>query len=168
MKRPAGYMERRRPQRGVAAVEMAFVLLFVLVLLPYPVLLGRAYWHLMALQKIAYQGARYMSTVPVADMKSKAKALQAVAVVQAMADAAASDFSEAPSLVVMCGAWPCGFLATVPEYVSVGLNGALEDRIFGAITMNGREPLLTLPTVVATMPYVGGCDPCCKRVLPCP
>jgi Flp pilus assembly protein TadG len=150
MRRPVG-SAGRRPPRGVVMVETAFVLLFVLVLLPFPLLLGRYYWHAMVLEKVAHNGARYMSTVPVLDMKNTAKTMQAVGVVQSMAAAATADFSEVVSISVRCDNQNCGFFPAVPTEVHVALWLALDDPVFHWITLLAGEPLILQREV--TMSY---------------
>lgn len=143
----------QRMQRGIVAVEMAFILLFVLVLLPYPLFFGRAFWHYAVLQKAAHDAARYMSTIPVLDMKNPGKASQAVAVVQSMVSAATAGLGEPAATWVMCGATPCGVLPVLPDQVRIGVGVVLQDPIFPAITrpLIGDEGLLLQANV--TMRY---------------
>ena len=80
-----------RRQGGVAAIELALILLFFMGLLPFVLLFGRALLVYTALQKSVHDAARYMATMPLPQMGSIGTATQGVAfsrqmVVDAMAE----------------------------------------------------------------------------------
>ncbi len=72
--RPGGAAAMRPPcraprrQGGVAAIELALILLFFMGLLPFVLLFGRALLVYTALQKSAHDAARYMATMPLPQM----------------------------------------------------------------------------------------------------
>jgi hypothetical protein len=131
---------RARWQRGIAALEMALILPFILVLLPYPVLLGRAFWHYTMLQKAAYDAARYMSTAPAMDMKFLASGQNYPAeLARNMAGAATADINselEPVSIVVQCDGLPCGSnpLGKLPSQIRVIVAQGIRDDWFPDIT----------------------------------
>ncbi|MCC7598735.1 pilus assembly protein [Janthinobacterium sp. FW305-129] len=57
-----------RRQGGVAAIELALILLFFMALLPFVLLFGRAFFAYTALQKGAHDAARYLATLPLSQM----------------------------------------------------------------------------------------------------
>lgn len=57
-------------QTGVAAVELAFVIFFLLLLVAGIVEFGRAFWYYDALTKATRDGARYLSTANRMDIAS--------------------------------------------------------------------------------------------------
>ena len=57
-----------RRQDGVAAIELALILLFFMGLLPFVLLFGRALLVYTALQKSVHDAARYMATIPLPHM----------------------------------------------------------------------------------------------------
>lgn len=156
MKRRAGHAGRG-PQRGVVAVEMALALTFLaLVLLPFPPLLGRYYWHAMVLQKITYTGARYMATVPAMDMKSVGGQSKAARFVENWIKArAVEDFSEEVTVRVYCDSDVCGDFAPPSagfSRVTVVAGLTLVDPFFPGITLPLVESLPVRSAV--TMNYV--------------
>lgn len=57
-------------QRGIAAVEFAFVIIFLLIIVAGIIEFGRAFWYYNALSKATRDGARYMSTLDNAQIAS--------------------------------------------------------------------------------------------------
>ena len=87
--RPACRAVRR--QDGIAAIELALILLFFMGLLPFVLLFGRALLVYTALQKSTHDAARYLATMPLAQMANYDTADQGVVlarkmVVEAMAE----------------------------------------------------------------------------------
>ncbi|HAT32289.1 MAG TPA: hypothetical protein DCW29_16005 [Janthinobacterium sp.] len=148
----------RRVQRGVVAVELALLLPIALLLLPYLLFYGRVFWHYTAAQKIAHDTARYLSSVPVIEMKTSARATHAVAVAQAMAQAALAELRPgtgafSPAVGISCSPLCSG--AFVPATVRVEVDIIIYDDVFGGIT-SGIIGVDGLPlSAVVTMPYVG-------------
>lgn len=131
-------IRRRVRENGAAAIELAIILPILIVFLTYPVLFARCYWHYTAAQKAAQDAARYLSTVPVAEMRTKklAKAAAAVALEIAQREIAelapGSDF-DPPQ--VTCDDLACGSSAgKVPGTVRVFINFGVTDTIFGLET----------------------------------
>ena len=67
-------------QRGIAAVEMAIVLMALVAFLTMPVFFARYFWCYSVAQKAAQDAARFMSTVPLVEIKSAAMVAEAVTV----------------------------------------------------------------------------------------
>lgn len=65
-------------QSGAAAIELAFILPLLLLILGGMVEFGRAMWHYDALAKGARDAARYLSTVHTADLKNSASTSKAL------------------------------------------------------------------------------------------
>lgn len=74
----------QRRQGGVAAIELALIMLFFLGLLPIVLLFGRALLAYTVMQKSTHDAARYMATVPQAQMASFATASLASAFARQM------------------------------------------------------------------------------------
>lgn len=66
----------QRRQRGVAAIELALIMLFFMALLPLVLLFGSALQAYTALQKGTHDAARYMATLPLVQMTSMTAAAQ--------------------------------------------------------------------------------------------
>jgi hypothetical protein len=61
---------RARCERGSVSVEAAFMIVFVLVpLLSFVLLFGRYFWYYTVAQKAAHDGALYMATAPLNEIK---------------------------------------------------------------------------------------------------
>ena len=67
----------KRRQEGVAAIELALIMLFFMGLLPVVLLFGRALFMYTAVQKSAQDAARYMATLPLQQMTNDDTANQA-------------------------------------------------------------------------------------------
>jgi len=78
-------MRRAAPrQRGIAAVELAIVMPVLVLLLAFPLALGRIFWHYTAFQYAAQDAARYLSKVPVSEMGNPTRGGEVARVAQAM------------------------------------------------------------------------------------
>jgi hypothetical protein len=81
-------MRRRSPQRrrqgGVAAIELALIMLFFMGLLPVVLLFGRALLAYTVMQKSTHDAARYMATLPQVQMSGLASASLASAFARQM------------------------------------------------------------------------------------
>jgi len=131
---------RQRRQRGVAAIELALIMLFFTGLLPIVLLCGRALYAYTALQKSAHDAARYLATLPVAQMTHAASVTPAVAfarqmVVESMADTWPG--LEAVKIGVECiyadDAYPCGSYASKPLQVRVKMTLDMPIRFLPAL-----------------------------------
>ncbi|WP_426055055.1 TadE/TadG family type IV pilus assembly protein [Janthinobacterium sp. PSPC2-1] len=73
-----------RRQDGVAAIELALILLFFMGLLPVVLLFGRALLAYTAMQKGAHDAARYIATLPLPQMANATAAEQGAAFARQM------------------------------------------------------------------------------------
>lgn len=115
-----------RRQGGVAAIELALILLFFIGLLPFVLLFGRALLVYTALQKSAHDAARYMATMPLPQMTRSDTANQgAVFARQMVVDAMAESWPAMQPYVigVECvyadDSYPCGSNTTAPLQVRI-------------------------------------------------
>lgn len=134
MSRPATRCARF--QRGVAAVELAFILPVLVVLLAFPLYFGRVFWHYTAAQKAAQDAARYLSSVPLIDMKDPLRVGHAVAVARDIAEAETAELNPGPyrpSITVLCDGLSCAGFST-PTTVRVGVQLYMVDYFFYGIT----------------------------------
>lgn len=125
MRRPVPCRARRR-QQGVAAIELALIMLFFMGLLPVVLLFGRALFMYTVVQKSAQDAARYMATLPLQQMTNDVAATQATAfaaqlVQQALAETGPVLISNRIRVecVYASGDYPCGSYATRPLQVRV-------------------------------------------------
>lgn len=147
---------KRSRQRGAAAVEAAIVLPIFLTLMTFPFFYARCFWHYTAAQKAAYDAARYLSTVPAREMRSKKLAKAAAAIALEIAQREIAELSPGTEIdppQIYCDDALCGtFPGTVPSTVHVLLNFGMRDTYFGVID-TGRYGLQVTSDV--KMRYVG-------------
>ncbi len=115
---------RGRPRRGVALIELALILMFAIGLLPVVLVLGRVFWHDIALQKVTYAGARYMASLPPVQMSNPAQVAQARQLVYQMVGEAArgAHLAMAPGageVTILCGEDDCNGASELPATVQV-------------------------------------------------
>lgn len=117
---------RPRHQGGVAAIELALILLFFMGLLPVVMLFGRALLVYTALQKSTHDAARYLATMPLSQMSDADAAEQGAAfsrqmVRQAMAESWPGMNSGKVNVecVYADDAYSCGNYATAPLQVRI-------------------------------------------------
>lgn len=143
-------------QRGVAAVEAAIVLPILIVFLTFPIFYARCYWHYTVAQKAAQDAARYLSSVPAQEMRSKKLAKEAAAIALEIAQREIAELAPGTSIdnpQVYCDGALCGtFPGQVPGRVNVLLNFGIVDNIFGIVD-TGRYGIQV--TADVTMRYVG-------------
>lgn len=144
-------------ERGVAAVEFALILPIMVAVLAFSLFFGRVFWHYTAAQKAAHDAARYLSSVPMLDMRTPTRAGNVVQVAQAIADAETAGLNPGPYrpvITVLCDGLTCaGF--TPPTTITVGVQLAMFDETFYLVTSQvlGDSPLPLTASV--TMRYVG-------------
>jgi len=150
----------RRYQRGIAAVELAFLLPVMLVMLTVPLLFGRIFWHYTVAQKAAHDVARYMSEIPLNDLKFRSGFAVAVAHDIAAAELADLAPGDTPiSVTITCSSSKFTDITCngqfVPSRVRVQVQLTMEDTIFPDWTAEfvGKDGLLL--TTDVSMPYVG-------------
>lgn len=122
--RPLGRAARR--EQGVAAIELALIMTFFIALLPFVLLFGRAFLAYTTLQKSVHDAARYMATLPLAQMANADAVVQHSAfarqmVLEAMAETAPHMKMLSVSLdcIYLGDDYNCGTLATAPTQVRV-------------------------------------------------
>jgi Flp pilus assembly protein TadG len=117
-------------QRGSAAIEAALILPVMVILLSFPLFFGRVFAQYTVLQKAAQDGARYMSSIPRAEMRSLTLSSNAAAIASQIvaAELAGTDsFRNPPRIAVQCGADNCtGFPGNSPLPTKVSVRIATE------------------------------------------
>ena len=139
-------------QRGIAALELAFILPVFLVLLAFPLFFGRVFWHYSAMQRAANDAARYLSAVPLSEIRNFARAPAVVAVANAIAQSEVAELAPGPApilITVLCDTvGQCGGFST-PTTVTVTIQLQIFDIFFSGGALN--LPL----TASVTYPYLG-------------
>lgn len=139
-------------QRGIAAVELALVLPLMVLLLAFPLFLGRVFWHYTVIQHAVQDAARYLSKAPVSEMSNSTRAIAVAAVADAII---AEELAElAPGAVpysarISCDVANCVGI-TKPVTVQVSIQVLVESSFFPAY-MSMSIPL----TVSITYPFEG-------------
>lgn len=155
MKRPA-YSWPARRQRGVAAIEMAFMLPVMIAMLAAPLLFGRVFYNYEVTQRAAHDAAVYLSTVPLIEMKTPAQMSNEAALAAAIvAEETATLNPGSPLLVsVQCDGGPCAWV-TVPPTVRVLIRFGVTDNVFTPYTsfLYGDDGIALQADI--TMRYVG-------------
>jgi Flp pilus assembly protein TadG len=149
-----------RSQRGVAAVEMAFLLPTIMIFMfALPLFLGRCLWHYTVVHKAAHDAARYLTTVPLADMKNPTRAAAAIKVAQYIATQETEELKPGGlyPVDVQVSCLPAGCLNGNWGTVRVMVSLTMFDPVFPGITQTiGVNPLTGLPIFTATeFFYVG-------------
>ena len=131
--RPAAALGRKR---GSVAVEMAALLPVLIVLLAFPLLLGRIFWHYSTVQSAAHDAARYLSTVPIAEMNNPTRAMFAAALARDIAAAEVIELSGGDgfpvSITISCDDGNCD--QGVPAVVTALVRVRMVDPFFGGFT----------------------------------
>lgn len=142
----------KRRRRGIAAVEFALVLPFLLMLLMLPLYFGRVFWHYAALQKATQNAVRYLASVPATTMKNPVKVGYAVQLANEIAQQHLQELNPGPYpmiVTVQCDGVTCDGLAT-PSTVRVFTRARVEDIFFP-----DSDTMSILVTADATIAYVG-------------
>ncbi|MCU6497850.1 pilus assembly protein [Rugamonas sp. A1-17] len=142
----------KRPQRGIAAIELALILPVLLILLTFPLYLGRLFWHYSVIERAAQDAVRYLATVPLSEIRSSSRGPALTAVARSIVDAELAELAPGPDVIgvtIGCDAVQClGFSA--PTTVNVAIQLKLTDIFFSNVTS------MTIPlTVNVTSPYLG-------------
>ncbi|NMG43074.1 pilus assembly protein [Aromatoleum toluvorans] len=148
-------------QTGVAAVELAFVIFFLLLLVAGIIEFGRAFWYYDALTKATRDGARLLSIAERADFTSHIGTAQTRVMNLGNAANLRPPLTES-NVAVTCmnkdfGAIGCGNGTSAPENIRVAISGYAIDigGLFpfilpGTATVFGGIPLAPH----TTMPYM--------------
>ncbi len=143
---------RARRQRGIAAVELAIVMPVLVLLLMFPLFLGRVFWHYTVIQHAAQDAARYLSRIPVSEITNSARASTVAAVAKTIVAEEMAELApggDPPDVVTACDGGNCMGYAK-PSNVRVFIQMRIVDIFFSGYTY----PALTL-TVDVTYPYQG-------------
>jgi len=151
-----------RRQGGVAAIELALILLFFMGLLPFVLLFGRALLVYTALQKSAHDAARYMATMPLPQMAKFDTASQGAALARQMvAEAMAESWPqmETSRVIVECvyadDSYGCGSYATAPQQVRIKVTVDMPTIFLPELTRKWLPLLGPIPLRAnATLRYV--------------
>lgn len=143
----------RLSARGIATVEFALMLLPLVLLLAFPLLFGRIFYQYEIARKAAHDAARYMASVPQADIKSPVRAPMEAAFAEAMAAAATAALDQPPTITVQCAGNPC--IGTLPTTVRVLIQLRLDDPVFKQLTGDVTGDFGLLLDADVRMPYVG-------------
>jgi hypothetical protein len=125
-------LHRARRQRGIAALELALAMPIFVLLLTFPLFLGRAFWHYTVIERAAHDAARYLSSIPLNEMQNSTRAGAVTAVAKEIVDAEIAEFNTGtspPGTSVLCGASLCfGFSA--PATVRIIIDMGMVDPLF--------------------------------------
>lgn len=115
-----------RRQAGVAAIELALIMLFFMGLLPVVLMFGRALLAYTVVQKSAHDAARYMASLPLPQMSNVGTATQnAVFAKQMVAETLAETWPgmDTSRIDIACmyadDVYNCGTYASRPQQVRV-------------------------------------------------
>lgn len=147
---------KQRLERGVAAIELALILPFLVLMMALALLFGRTFWHYNVIQKAAHDSARYMSSVSQHDMRGMSRATASATVAYAIIDEEMGDlnFESTPwSVTVRCDETVCDGL-TVPRIIRVIIRLEMANDILGDLTYGFFGDGLVM-TADVSMPYVG-------------
>lgn len=125
-----------RRQRGLAAVELAIVMPVLVLLLMFPLYLGRVFWHYTVLQHAAQDAARYLSRVPVSEITNTTRVSIVATMARTIADEEMAELapgSTAPYVEVRCGLSACTGQSK-PSTVTVFIELPIEDIFFSVHT----------------------------------
>jgi len=110
-------------QRGAAAIEFAFVLPLLLVIFSGMVEFGRAMWHYDALAKGARDAARYLSTLPAAELTAQAASPTSTTrtIVSHAATEAGVAGLAAADITITCAPRPCASVLSPADVTTVSV-----------------------------------------------
>lgn len=139
-------------RRGIAAVELALALPVLLVMLTFPLYLGRVFWHYTVIERAAQDAARYLSTIPLSEMRNPTLAPGVTAVANNIVAAEIAELAPgtySPWVTVTCDNGICSGI-NAPAAVRVNIQVQMEDIFFSGVTE------LTVPlTADVAYPYLG-------------
>ncbi|MGF6273581.1 Flp pilus assembly protein TadG [Massilia sp. UYP11] len=99
-----------KQQRGAAAVELAFILPILVLLIFVPLTLGRLFWAYTVTQKAAQDTARYMSTISAQEMRDQPLATAAANVGRTIVNEELADLrwgSSTRAVEILCNNVSC-------------------------------------------------------------
>ena len=145
-------------QGGASAVELALILPILVAMLGAPLTLAVYYWHYTAVQKASHDAARFLSTVPEAELRNPTLALAARAIATDIIQAELSELGSRGNdakLTFLCGQVnQCDGLGeqATPQTITAGIQFEFRDTIFNKID-TGRYGWTIMG--VATVRYAG-------------
>lgn len=124
----------RKREAGVAAIELALLLPVLLGFLLLPFFLSRCLWHYTVAQKAAQDAARYLSTVPRAELLSTQSAEEAGALAIQIAQREIAELDPGSTItgpLAYCDSEICGTLGdgVLPRTVRVRLTFTMSDPL---------------------------------------
>jgi len=152
--------QARQHMQGSVAVEFAFLLPVMIIMLAAPLLFGRVFWHYTVAQKAAQNAVRFLAAANPAEIRTPGAGgteapIAAVARAIVMAEIAELQPGPyAPGVDILCDGGLC-FGFQIPARVTVRVTMPIYDEILGGITsiFTGGDQILLNP--VATTNYVG-------------
>jgi Flp pilus assembly protein TadG len=124
-------------QRGVVAIELAFIIPVIVLIVALTLLFGRAFWQYNVLQKAGSNAMRYLASVSAVEMTHTATAATAVATARQMViDAAtAAGVEPVPDVNIMCRpSSTCGAGGTRPATIVLSMPMLISDQTFFLLT----------------------------------
>ena len=151
-----------RPQGGVAAIELALIMLFFMALLPFVLLFGRALLVYTALQKSVHDAARYMATMPLPQMANGDTANQGAVfarqmVVDAMVESwpGMQPYRVSVDCIYPPDSYNCGSYTTAPLQVRIKVTVDMPVTFLPEMTRKWLPQLAPIPlSANATLRYV--------------
>ena len=132
-------------------MELALILPFFLILLTFPLFLGRAYWHYSVIERAARDAARYLSMIPLSEMKNPARAPTLAAVAGQIVNAEVAELAPGPAAIIVTVSCDTGQCAgySVPLKVRV----TVQVQVWVIFFSNLTSVVLPL-TADVTYPYL--------------
>lgn len=135
------HAKRQAAQSGVASVEFALILPFMLLILFAMLLFGRIFWTYNVLQKATHDAARYMTSISAEEFSNNVRFANAKLTAQTMVADAANTLSLSNSVVpddvgLLCDNATCFFNSTntIPNVLTITLSVNLVDDSFYPFT----------------------------------
>lgn len=134
---------RRQRQRGSAAVELAVLMLFTIVLIIPTFVIGRTLWQYNALKHATYDAARYIAAVPLyqlndpdVDLRDAAKLMVARSLIAAGVAPASAQARLISQTDVYCPGVIGGCRTATPDTIVVKAYLQVSDPL--SLSMTGR------------------------------
>lgn len=150
---------KTRHSRGIAAIELALTLPFILTILAFVTLLGSVMYKYEVATKATHDATRYLSSISKLAMKNPDQIAYHTAVARALIDTELSAISTAPyapSVTILCGSTTStlcdGF--TLPSTVTVTIRLKVANQLLPEFTSAWLGSDIVL-TASATMAYLG-------------
>lgn len=124
---------KRHFMRGIAAVELALILIFAIPLSVLLLTIGQVLLTYTVLQKGVHDGARYMAALPPLEMRNLAQVALADSAVRNIINDAVSNAHlgisiPAQKIIITCDSAGCG--GNLPNVVSVIVQLRLDDPLY--------------------------------------